>query len=330
MRYRKMGSTGLELSALGLGSWATIGERLDTRQSAALLDTAFELGINYLDTAETYAAGATERVLGEALARLARPRESYVISAKVYWGVHDRRPNTWGLSRKHVVEGCHASLRRLRLNHLDLLLCHRHDPDTPLAETVRAMSDLVTRGDVLYWGTSEWPVEQVLAAQQIADQHGFVGPSVEQLQYSVLVPDRVDVDYAAVARATGLGITAWSPLAYGLLTGRYDDGVTPESGRLARPAYRWLHDTALGDDPERTLATVREINSLARQRGMTPSRLALAWVLANPAVSSAICGASDPEHLRDNVGALDVLAEWGTGIRDLVAQRGNRHEEEGP
>jgi voltage-dependent potassium channel beta subunit len=308
LEYRKLGTSGLQLSAIALGAWATIGERLGRRETTALLHTAYELGINYFDNAETYADGASESVMGEALVELGWPRESFVVSSKVFWGTHGKRPNTWGLSRKHVLEGCHASLRRLQLDHLDLLLCHRNDPNTPLVETVCAMSDLVTQGKIVYWGTSEWPAEEVVAARRIAEQHGMTGPVVEQLQYNMLVRDRVELDFKALAGEGGLGITTWSPLAYGLFTGRYDNGIAPAAGRLGRPEYSWLHEVALGDAPEQTLHAVRMVNAFALDLGTTPSRLALAWVLGNPLVCSAISGASSPEQVAENVRALDVVS----------------------
>ncbi|MFE6054268.1 aldo/keto reductase [Kitasatospora sp. NPDC056446] len=310
MRYRRLGATGLEISAVGLGSWATIGERLDDDAAARLVARAYDLGVTYFDTAETYADGRSEEALGRVLHRLGLPRETLVLSGKVFYGTHRRRPGSWGLSRKHVVEGCHATLRRLGVDHLDVLLCHRFDPDVPLAETVRAMSDLVARGDVLYWGTSEWKPAQVAEARDLAERHGWAPPRVEQLLYNVLERDRLEGEFAPVAERLGIGLTTWSPLGYGLLSGRYDQGV-PADGRLADPAYGWLRDHALGPGVlERAAAFTR----LAQESGLTPSRLAIAWVLRNPAVASAICGASRPDHLDDNTGAVDALDLLDDGL----------------
>ncbi|MEV7439008.1 aldo/keto reductase [Streptomyces griseoviridis] len=307
MEYRRLGRTGLQVSAIALGSWATIGERLNDDASSALVAHAYDLGVTYFDTAETYADGRSEEVLGAALKRLRAPRESFVVSGKVFHGTHGRRPGSWGLSRKHIVEGCHATLRRTGLDHLDILLCHRFDPDVPLEETVRAMSDLVTRGDILYWGTSEWTVTQVAEARDIARARGHAPPQVEQLLYNVLERDKVEREFAPAAEDLGIGLTIWSPLAYGLLSGRYDHGV-PADGRLARAGYEWLSASAFGTDPrEETHRRLAAFSRLAAEHTVSPSRLALAWVLRHPAVASAICGASRPEHLSDNAGALDVV-----------------------
>jgi voltage-dependent potassium channel beta subunit len=301
MRYRRLGGTGLLLSEISLGTWATVGQALDDAGSLALLDEAYQLGVNFIDNAETYGDGAAEAATGRVLARLRWPRETIVLSGKVFWGTHDGRPNTNGLGRKHIVEGCHATLRRLGVEHLDLFLCHRPDPDTPLAETVAAMSDLVRQGKILYWGTSEWQAATHEQAHALAVELGGYRPVVEQPQYNLLVRARVEREYAHLP----VGLTTWSPLAYGLLSGGYDAGVQPTS-RLGRAGYGWLRSSALGADEPATLARVRRYTALARELGVEPAALAIAWVLRNPAVTSAICGASSPAQLRANVAALDL------------------------
>ncbi|MFI9811766.1 aldo/keto reductase [Saccharothrix variisporea] len=308
MEYRRLGRTGLVVSAVGFGSWATLGERVDDATGRSLLREAYDLGINFFDNAETYGDGRGEEAVGRALAAFKWPRETFVVSGKVFWGVHGKRPNTWGLSRKHVVEGCHAALRRLGLDHLDLFLCHRPDPNTPLDETVRAMSDLVTQGKVLYWGTSEWSADAVRDALGIAARDGFVGPSLEQLRYNLLDRRRVEVDFADLHHRAGLGITTWSPLAYGLLAGRYGEGAPP-GGRLADPAYRWLREDLFGDDEADLVARVAAVSRLAGDLGLHPARFALAWVLRNRAVSSAITGASHPAQLRESVRATTAVQQ---------------------
>lgn len=308
MEYRQLGRTGLKISAISLGAWATVGESLDDAQTGRLLGAAYELGINFFDNAETYGNGAAEEVVGQSLRRLRWPRETYLLSSKVYWGVHGKRPNTWGLNRKHVVDACHGALRRLGVDYLDLYLCHRYDPNCPLEETVRTMSDLVTQGKVLHWGTSEWTAEQVLDACRIADELRLIPPQIEQLQYSLLVRDKVEREFAALPERIGLGITTWSPLAYGLLAGRYDDGM-PADARLAKPGYQWLREYILGADEVPVLNRMRAFSALARETGTTPSRLALAWVLRNGVVSSAITGASCVTQLRDSVQALEIVPE---------------------
>jgi voltage-dependent potassium channel beta subunit len=306
MPYRRLGRTGLEVGAISLGSWATFGERVDLETTVDILKLAYERGVNLFDTAETYARGAAEETLGRALSRLGWPRETFVISGKVFWGVHGRRPNTWGLSRKHVFEGCHATLRRLGLDHLDLYLCHRYDENVPLVETVRAMSDLVRQGKILYWGTSEWSAGQFREACLIAHSEGLVPPQLEQVQYNILVRDRLEGEMTELKAETGLGLTVWSPLAYGLFTGRYDGGV-PWDGRLGLEKYVWLREDALGSAEADVLQRIRAVNAIAREIGMTPSRMALAWVLRNRTVDSAITGASRPEQLHETLGALAVV-----------------------
>lgn len=259
-----------------------------------------DLGVTFLDTAETYGDGRAEAVCGRALRRLRWPRETIVICTKVFWGVHSGRPGSSGLSRKHVTEGCIASLRRLGVDHLDILLCHRPDPRTPVEETVAAMSDLVRRGLVLYWGTSEWSPELVDCARAVACREGLVAPVAEQLQYNLLRRHRVEVDFAELAQA-GLALTTWSPLAYGLLAGR--DPIAPDGdpGRLGRPGYEWLRHEALGVDEVATMAAVRRIAAVAGEAGLAPAELALAWTLQNRSVATVVGGASSIAQLEQNV-----------------------------
>lgn len=308
MQYRRLGNLGLEVSAISLGSWATFGERLDDEATVGILKIAYELGVNFFDSAETYARGAAEEALGRAFRQLGWPRETFLVSGKVLWGVHGRRPNTWGLSRKHVFEGCHATLRRLGLDYLDFYFCHRYDEHVPLIETVRAMSDLVRQGKVLYWGTSEWSADQLREACRIARSEGFVPPQLEQLQYNLLVRDKLEQEMAGLRSELGLGLAVWSPLAYGLFSGRYDRGWPPD-GRLSLEKYSWLRETMLGKDETLVLQRVRAVNALARKIGTTPSRMALAWVLRNRSVDTVITGASSPDQLRDTLGALEVVGQ---------------------
>lgn len=323
MQYRRLGTSGLELSAVALGCWATVGDSVDDRGVLDLLEQARADGVTVLDTAETYGDGRAEQALGRALEALAWPRETYVVCAKVFYGTHRRAPGSHGLSRKHVVEGAHATLRRLGLEHLDLLLCHRHDPHTPLVETVRAMSDLVTQGKILYWGVSEWPVDAVRHAHDLAREHGWHPPVTEQLEYNMLARDRVEHEFAGLADDLGLGLMTWSPLAYGLLAGRYDDGFSPHA-RLAREGFGWLREHALGPEEQRedVLDRIRGLNQAARDAGVEPSQAALAWVLRHPLVSSAITGASRPEQLRQTLGAVELLERgFGDHVDDLLGDR---------
>ncbi|WP_205772461.1 aldo/keto reductase [Microvirga calopogonii] len=317
MLYRRLGRTGLEVSAISLGSWATFGECVDDDTTAAVLDLAYARGVNLFDCAETYARGAAEAALGRAFRRLGWPRETFLVSGKVFWGVHGRRPNTWGLSRKHVFEGCDATLRRLGLDYLDLFFCHRYDENVPLVETVRAMSDLVRQGKILHWGTSEWSTFQIREACRIARADGFVPPQVEQVQYNFLTRDKVEGEMRELKADVGIGLAVWSPLAYGLFAGRYDDGE-PQNGRLDLRKYAWLREAALGSEEADVLQRVRAVNALAREIGTTPSRMALAWVLRNPDVDTAITGASSPNQLRDTLGALAIVERIDDGLSQRI------------
>lgn len=316
MQYRRLGSSGLQLSALSFGAWATFGGAVARGEARNLVAAAWDQGINFFDNAETYANGAAEEVMGDVIADLRLPRDGFAVSSKVYFGaVDDPRPTQRGLSRKHVHDACHAALKRLRVDYLDLYYCHRPDPDTPVAETVAAMDALVRQGKVLYWGTSEWPAERIREAHDAARAGGFQGPTMEQPQYNLLHRDRVEVEYAPLYDDFGMGTTIWSPLASGLLTGKYNDGV-PAGSRLASEDYAWLQRDVLGDAASRRLERARAFTALAGELGVGPAPLAIAWCLRNPRVSSVILGASRVAQLQQNLQALEVLervdeAGWG-------------------
>jgi voltage-dependent potassium channel beta subunit len=303
MHYRHLGSTGLQLSALSLGAWVTFGAQIGRDQARNLVAAAWDHGVNFFDNAESYAQGRAEQLMGDVIADLRLPRDGYCVSSKVFFGAADNpRPTQCGLSRKHVHDACHAALRRLRVDYLDLYYCHRPDPGTPIAETVQAMDVLVRQGKVLYWGTSEWSAEQIGEAIAIAGKGGFVAPSMEQPQYNLLHRERVEQEYAGLSEA-GLGMTIWSPLASGLLTGKYNDGVVT-AGRLALPGYEWLRQLAL---QQGRIERVRRYCQLAAEIGHSPTQLAIAWCLRNPRVSSVILGASQLDQLQHNLDALALL-----------------------
>jgi len=305
MLYRRLGATGLQLSALSFGAWVTFGRQLGRAQARELLALAYDHGVNFFDNAETYGKGEAERVMGDVLADLRFPRDSYCVSSKVFFGaVDDPRPTQRGLSRKHVVEACHQALQRLRVEYLDLYFCHRPDPDTPIAETVAAMDLLVRQGKVLYWGTSEWPAAAIGEAHRVAKENHLAAPVAEQPQYNLLHRERVEVEYAPLYQACGMGITAWSPLASGLLTGKYNDGV-PDGSRLAQPGYEWLRADVLGTGER--VARVRRLQAVADELGAPLAPLAIAWCLANPRVSTVLLGASRREQLEQNLAALAWL-----------------------
>ncbi len=313
MTYRRLGATGLPISRLSFGAWVTFGEQIDRDQARNLVATAWDHGVTFFDNAEVYAHGRAEQVMGDVIADLRLPRDGFCVSSKVYFGAAESpRPTQCGLSRKHVFDACHAALRRLRVDYLDLYYCHRPDPDVPVAETVQAMDTLIRQGKVLYWGTSEWPAERIVEAADFARTHGLYGPVVEQPQYNLLHRERVEREYAPLYDEPGLGLTTWSPLASGLLTGKYDDGVQPGS-RLALPGLDWLREEVLGSPQARRLERARRFVAVAGALGERPAVLAIAWCLRNPRVTSVILGASHVEQLRENLAALDVLGRIDEG-----------------
>ena len=310
MHYRRLGATGLQLSALSFGAWMTFGRQVGRGQARELIARAWDSGINFFDNAEAYANGEAERVMGDVIADLRLPRDGYCVSSKVFFGAaEDPRPTQRGLSRKHVVEACHAALQRLRVEHLDLYYCHRPDPDTPLVETVAAMDLLVRQGKVLYWGTSEWPESLIREAARIARSNHLTAPVVEQPQYNLLHRERVELEYAPLYSELGLGTTIWSPLASGLLTGKYTDGIHRE-GRLALPDAGWLQRLVVGNSEERRLQRAQRFVQVAAQLGEKPAPLAIAWCLRNPHVGSVILGASGTEQLQENLAALELASKY--------------------
>jgi voltage-dependent potassium channel beta subunit len=307
MQYRRLGSSGLQLSALSFGAWVTFGNQVGRGDARELIATAWDHGINFFDNAETYANGEAERVMGDVLADLRLPRDSWCISSKVFFGAVDGpRPTQKGLSRKHVRDACHDALKRLRVDYLDLFFCHRPDPDTPIAETVWAMDTLIRQGKVLYWGTSEWPAAAIREAHKIARTHHLHPPTMEQPQYNLLHRERVELEYAPLYGEYGMGTTIWSPLASGLLTGKYNEGVPPDA-RLAQEGYTWLQRSVLGDSTSGRVERARKFTQVADELGVAPASLAIAWCLRNPHVSSVILGATKKEQLLQNLGALELV-----------------------
>jgi len=309
MIYDRLGDAGLKVSKLSLGAWVTYGRHVDDDEARRCLLAAYDAGVNFFDNAEAYAGGEAEVVMGRVLKDLRR--ESYVVSSKVFWGGDG--PNDTGLSRKHVVEACHAALRRLQVDYLDLYFCHRHDPDTPLLETVRTMDQLVRQGKVLYWGTSEWTAEQLAEAYALCDQHGLVPPQMEQPQYHMFHRARVEVELGEHVRSRGLGTTIWSPLASGVLTGKYNDGV-PADSRLGQPGLTWLQDAITAD----RIAKVRALTPIAQALGGTMAQLALAWCARHPHVSTVITGASRVSQVHENLKALELLEQLTPDVLERI------------
>lgn len=302
MEYRNLGKSGLQISALSFGAWVTFGKQVDVQAAKELMSTAYDAGVNFFDNAEVYEAGVAEEVMGKALEELGWDRSTWCVSSKVYWG--GEKPTQRGLSRKHVVEACHAALKRLRVDYLDLYFCHRPDHRTPVAETVETMTQLIRQGKVLYWGTSEWTARELVEAHGVARERGLIGPTMEQCQYNLLHRDRLEVEYASLYEGPGLGTTIWSPLASGLLTGKYNEGV-PEDSRLNLKGYEWLRERLSGEEGERIIATSRKLAEIAKDLGISQSRLVLAWCLKKPNVSTVILGASKQAQLEENLRAVD-------------------------
>ncbi|MDX1521128.1 MAG: aldo/keto reductase, partial [Anaerolineae bacterium] len=302
--YRYLGSSGLQVSALSFGAWVTFGDQNAEKLAEACMHAAYEAGVNFFDNAEGYAQGQAEIMMGNVFKRAGWKRADLLVSTKIFWGGDG--PNDQGLSRKHVIEGTEAALARLQLDYVDLLFCHRPDLHTPIEETVRAMTYLINQGKAFYWGTSEWSGEQIMEAYHIARREHLIPPTMEQPQYNMFHRERVEKEYTRAYAEVGIGTTIWSPLASGLLTGKYNDGV-PDDSRLALPGYEWLRDILLSDEGQTRLEKVRQLAPIADRLETTLAKMALAWCLKNPQVSTVITGASKPEQVRENMGALDLI-----------------------
>ncbi|WP_200829130.1 potassium channel beta subunit family protein [Arcanobacterium ihumii] len=318
MPYNRLGSSGLQVSQFSFGSWVTFGGSVDTGIAKEQLQAAADAGVNFFDNAEVYAGGKSEEIMGEAIRELGWKRHEYVISTKLFWGINGDMPNMKNtLNRKYLMQGIDGSLERLGLDFVDLLYCHRPDKNTPIEETVWAMSDIVASGKALYWGTSEWSADEIRAAWLIADKYGLRKPVMEQPQYNLLHRDRVENEYARLYNDVGLGLTTWSPLAGGILTGKYLDGV-PEGSRATLKGHDYLTEAASSSADQ-----VRELAKIAGDLGVTTAQLALAWIAANPHVSTVILGVSSVSQLHENLGALYALEqltpELKTNIDNLFA-----------
>jgi voltage-dependent potassium channel beta subunit len=300
MEYRRLGKAGVKVSALSLGSWVTFGQQIGDDIAADLMKHAYDNGINFFDNAEAYAGGRSEVVMGNILRKMAWSHETFLVSSKVFWGGH--LPNQEGLSRKHVMEACHNALRRLQVEYLDLYFCHRPDPNTPIEETVRAISDLVRQGKVLYWGTSEWSAQEITHAHAIARTCHLVPPTMEQPMYNIFGRHRVEQEYARLYAEFGLGTTTWSPLASGLLTGKHSRGLQ-EGTRATLKDYDWLKEQITRDAKEKG-ERVKKLEKVADEVGLSAAVLAIAWCLKNPHVSTVILGASKVSQLTENLQAI--------------------------
>jgi len=315
MEYRSLGRSGLKISALSFGAWVTFSDQIGEGVAAACMKAAHDAGVNFFDNAEAYARGRAEIMMGDILKKSEWRRSDLVISTKIFWGgpgVNDR-----GLSRKHISEGTDAALLRLQMEYVDLLYCHRPDLETPVGETVWAMNQVIRQGKAFYWGTSEWSARQIAEACYFAKQEHLIPPTMEQPQYNMFTRERVEKEYAPLYRDFGIGTTIWSPLAGGLLTGKYERGIPPGT-RVSLPGYEWLRERYEGPEAEVRKGKVRLLRALADELGMTPAQLALAWCLKNPNVSSVITGASRPEQVVENMKAMEAADRLSPDIMGRI------------
>lgn len=324
MIYRRLGKSGLKLSVFSLGSWVTFKNQVDTKMAREMMSIAYEKGVNFFDNAEAYANGESEKIMGEALKELAWSRDTYTVSSKVFWG--GKLPTQRGLSRKHIHDACHAALKRLQVEYLDLYFCHRPDLETPVEETVFAMNDLIRQGKVLYWGTSEWDAQRLTEAWQVAKEYHLLGPAMEQPEYNLFNRSKVEKDYLPLYESYGMGTTIWSPLASGILTGKYSHGI-PKDSRMALPDMNWLRERLEDVEGQKKIKVAQELERYAKELGMTLTSLSLAWCAHNPHVSTVILGASKPEQLRENFKALEALDKFTPEVMARIDEiAGNKPE----
>ncbi len=336
MEYRFLGKSGLKVSALSFGAWVTFQDQLDVDKAHECMKTAFDAGVNFFDNAEAYAGGMAETIMGQVINKAGWRRSDLVISTKIFWGgtpqgpgkPFKHGPNDLGLSRKHILEGTDAALKRLDMDYVDLLFCHRPDIDTPIEETVWAMNHMVQQGKALYWGTSEWSAGQIRQAYDIARREHLTPPTMEQPQYNMFHRERVEMEYAPLYEEIGLGTTIWSPLASGILTGKYNDGI-PEGSRLSLENYQWLRPELESDAGKAKVAKVRLLTPLAEELGCTMAQLALAWCLANDDVSTVITGASRPSQVTENLAAMEIAEQLTPEVQERIESiLDNRPDEE--
>ncbi len=305
MEYKRLGKSGLQVSALSLGSWLTFGKQISDDVAEKLMVTAYDAGVNFFDNAEIYARGKSEIVMGNIFNKMQWDRSTYLVSSKVFFGSGGRLPNQTGLSRKHIIEGCHAALKRLQVEYIDLFFCHRPDKNTPIEETVRTMNDLISQGKIFYWGTSEWSAQEIMEAHMVAEKYGLIGPTMEQPQYNMFHREKMEVEYSQIFKNIGLGTTIWSPLASGVLTSKYL-GKFPEGTRLGIEGLEWLKERSL---TEERLNKVSKLNDIAKGLDTSLAKLAVAWCAKNPNVSTVILGGSQVHHLEETLTSLDIIPQ---------------------
>jgi voltage-dependent potassium channel beta subunit len=316
MEYRRLGKSGLQLSVVGFGSWISFKKQIDDKIADELMGIAYDNGINFFDNAEAYASGESEKMMGRVLSKKKWDRSSFVVSSKVYFGSRgkENKPNQTGLSRKHVVEACNEALSRLQVDYLDLYFCHRPDKKTPIEETVWAMNTLIQQGKILYWGTSEWSGVEIMEAHRVAEHYRLVGPAMEQPQYNLLERNKVENEFLMIYDTVGLGTTIWSPLASGLLTGKYNNGI-PKNSRFALEGFDWLTERWM---VESNIKKVKKLTELAGKLGVTTAALSIAWCIKNPNVTTAILGATKKQQLVDNLKAVDAVAKLTPEVMEKI------------
>ena len=316
MEYRRLGKSGLQLSILSFGSWVSFQKQIDDKIADELMGIAYDNGINFFDNSEAYAGGESEKMMGRVLKMKNWDRTSFTVSSKVFFGLYgkENKPNQKGLSRKHVMEACDAALQRLQVDYLDLFFCHRADINTPIEETVWAMNTLIQQGKILYWGTSEWSGVEIMEAHRVAQEYKLIGPTMEQPQYNLFERYKVEKEFLPIYDFVGLGTTIWSPLASGLLSGKYNNGI-PENSRLALPEMSWLKDKVFTDDK---LKKVKQLSELAKELDVSMASLSIAWCIKNPHVTTAILGATKKEQLTENLKAIDVMEKLTPEILEKI------------
>lgn len=316
MEYRRLGRSGLQVSVLSFGSWVSFSKQINDKVADELMGLAYDNGINFFDNAEVYALGESEKMMGRVIKKKKWDRTSYTLSSKAFfgWRGKDNKPNQTGNSRKHLMEACNEALQRMQVDYLDLFFCHRPDKNTPIEETVWAMNHLLQQGKILYWGTSEWSGVEIMEAHRVAEKYRLIGPTMEQPQYNLFERHKVEVEYAEMYKNVGLGTTIWSPLASGLLTGKYNDGI-PAGSRFALQGFDWLKDRWMVDD---RLKKVKKLGEFAAKLDTTAAALSIAWCIKNPNVSTAILGATKKQQLLDNVKALEVAAKLTPEVMEKI------------
>ena len=314
MEYRYLGRSGLRVSALSLGSWVTFHNQVDIKSAMDMMTTAYEAGVNFFDNAEVYAKGKSEEIMGTALKKLGWRRSSYLVSTKFFWGINEGINEKDTLNRKYLLEAIDGSLRRLQLDHVDLVFAHRPDPHTPIEETVWAMHNIIESGKAFYWGTSEWPAGDILAAIEIAERHHLHKPVMEQSQYNLFHRERLEVEYTRLFSDYDYGMTTWSPLASGLLTGKYNKGI-PDGSRATLPHYEWLKESVTD---QAKLAKISQLQNVANDLGVPLAQMALAWILKNPNVSTVITGASKLQQVKENMKAMDVVSQLTPDVMERI------------